>query len=94
MARTGIPGQLEYFVAYAGSATIAIAGYERRGAVRIIGLFLDIRRHSGVLLLFLGPASVDHGFCGIGARSVLRRDRCSPLRALSAEGRRFGRHLI
>ena len=52
MARTGIPGQLEYFVAYAGSATIAIAGYERRGAVRIIGLFLDIRRHSGVLLHF------------------------------------------
>jgi hypothetical protein len=49
MARTGIPGQLEYFVAYAITATIAIAGYGRRGAVRIIGLFLDIRRHSGVL---------------------------------------------
>jgi VanZ family protein len=39
MVRTGIPGQLEHFVAYAGSATIAIAGYRWRGAVRIIGLF-------------------------------------------------------
>src|SRR6266436_6560296 len=40
MVRTGMPGQLEHFVAYAGSATIAIAGYgRRRGTVRIIGLF-------------------------------------------------------
>jgi VanZ family protein len=39
MVRTGIPGELEHFVAYAGSASIAIAGYGRRGAVRIIGLF-------------------------------------------------------
>jgi VanZ family protein len=39
MVRTGIPGDLEHFAAYAGSASIAIAGYRRRGAVRIIGLF-------------------------------------------------------
>jgi VanZ family protein len=39
MVRTGMPGQLEHFVAYAGSAAIALAGYRRRGAVRIIGLF-------------------------------------------------------
>src|SRR5216684_1954861 len=39
MVRTGIPGQLEHFVAYAGSASIAIAGYGRRVAMRIIGLF-------------------------------------------------------
>jgi VanZ family protein len=40
MVRTGIPGQLEHFVAYAGSASIAIAGYGRRpGTVRVIGLF-------------------------------------------------------
>jgi VanZ family protein len=40
MVRTGIPGQLEHFIAYAGSTSIAIAGYgRRRGAVRIIGLF-------------------------------------------------------
>ena len=39
MVRTGIPGEFEHFVAYAGSASIAIAGYGRRGAVRIIGSF-------------------------------------------------------
>jgi VanZ family protein len=40
MVRTGVPGQLEHFVAYAGSATIAIAGYGRwRGTAQIIGLF-------------------------------------------------------
>ena len=40
MVRTGIPGELEHFVAYAGSTTIAMVGYgQRRGMVRIIGLF-------------------------------------------------------
>ena len=39
MVRTGIPGQIEHFVAYAGSASIAIIGYRRRSAVWIIGLF-------------------------------------------------------
>jgi VanZ family protein len=39
MLRTGIPGHIEHLVAYAGSASIAIAGYGRRRAVRIIGLF-------------------------------------------------------
>jgi VanZ family protein len=39
MVRTGIPGQIEHFVAYAGSASIAIVGYGRRGVIRIIGLF-------------------------------------------------------
>jgi VanZ family protein len=38
MVRTGIPGQLEHLLAYAGSASIAVAGYGRRAAVRIIGL--------------------------------------------------------
>jgi VanZ family protein len=39
MVRTSTPGQLEHFVAYAGSASIAIAGYGKWGAARIIGLF-------------------------------------------------------
>jgi VanZ family protein len=40
MMRTRIPGELEHFVAYTGSTTIAIAGYgQRRGMVWIIGLF-------------------------------------------------------
>ena len=40
MVRTGIPGELEHFVVYAGSTTIAMSGYgQRRGTVRIIGSF-------------------------------------------------------
>jgi VanZ family protein len=38
MVRTGLPGQLEHFVAYAGSAAIAMAGYRRRSVLGIIGL--------------------------------------------------------
>ena len=39
MVRTGMPGEFEHLIAYAGSASIAIAGYGRRVAVRIVGLF-------------------------------------------------------
>ena len=40
MVRTGLPGRLEHFVAYAGSAAIAMAGYgARRGGTQIIGGF-------------------------------------------------------
>jgi VanZ family protein len=39
MMRTEIPGELEHFVAYAGSASIAVAGYGQRVAVRIVGFF-------------------------------------------------------
>jgi len=39
--RTGFPGQLEHFAAYAGSAAIAMAGYGlNRGATRLIEGFL------------------------------------------------------
>ena len=49
MARTGIPGELEHFMAYAASASIAIAAYgQSRGATRIIGFFAAF---------FAGPAS-------------------------------------
>jgi VanZ family protein len=41
LVRTGIPGQVEHFVAYAESASIAIAGYRQRGAARIIGSVWD-----------------------------------------------------
>ena len=38
MVRTGFPGVLEHFVAYAGSGAIAVAGYGlKRGGIRIIG---------------------------------------------------------
>jgi hypothetical protein len=40
MVRTGLPGRLEHFVAYAGSAAIAMAGYGMsRGGKQIIGGF-------------------------------------------------------
>jgi len=40
MLRTGLPGQLEHFIAYAGSAAVAMAGYgARRGSMQIIGSF-------------------------------------------------------
>jgi len=40
MVRTGLPGRLEHFIAYAGSAAIAMAGYgASRGGIQIIGSF-------------------------------------------------------
>ena len=40
MVRTGLPGRLEHFVAYAGSAAVAMAGYgASRGSIQIIGSF-------------------------------------------------------
>jgi hypothetical protein len=40
MVRTGLPGRLEHFVANAGSAAIAMAGYGgSRGGMQIIGGF-------------------------------------------------------
>jgi len=40
MVRTGLPGRVEHFVAYAGSAAIAMAGYgASRGGMQIIGGF-------------------------------------------------------
>ena len=40
MVRTGLPGRLEHFIAYAGSAAIGMAGYgASRGATQIIGGF-------------------------------------------------------
>jgi hypothetical protein len=80
MVRIGIPGQLEHFVAYAGSATIAIPGYGRRGAVRIIGLFwiyAGILESSSIFRRLRHPSVAD--FAGIGARSVLWRARRSLL---------------
>lgn len=40
MVRTGLSGRLEHFVAYAGSAAVAMAGYgASRGGMQIIGGF-------------------------------------------------------
>jgi len=47
MVRTGLPGRLEHFVAYAGSAAIAMAGYgaSRRGVQTIGGFWV----YAGIL---------------------------------------------
>ena len=40
MVRTGLPGRVEHFVAYAGSAAVAMAGYgASRGRMQIIAGF-------------------------------------------------------
>src|SRR5690348_7063678 len=40
MVRTGAPGELEHFLAYAGSASLAISAYSRKcSPMRVIGLF-------------------------------------------------------
>ena len=72
MVRTGIPGQLEHFVAYAGSASIAIVGYRWRGAMRIIGLFW---MYAGILEYLQHfspgrhPSIVDFAASALGALS-------------------------
>ena len=82
MVRTGIPGQLEHSIAYAGSATITVAGYGRRGTVRIISLFWI---YAGVLeyLPHFSPgrhpsiadfaASASEVFGGLAAVLLVRR---------------------
>jgi VanZ family protein len=40
LVRSGLPGRVEHFVAYAGSAAVAMAGYgASRGSMQIIGGF-------------------------------------------------------
>jgi hypothetical protein len=39
IVRTGMLGELEHFLAYSGSASIAVAGYGWLGGARILGLF-------------------------------------------------------
>jgi hypothetical protein len=46
MVRTGLPGELEHFAAYAGSGAIAMAGYGlERGPMRVL---VAIRRNTRV----------------------------------------------
>jgi hypothetical protein len=96
LMRTGIPGELEHIVAYAGSSIIAIAGYgQRQGTMRIIGLYWI---YAGILefLQHLSPSRHPSiaDFFGIGPRSA-HRGVCRGLpHAEPAERRIFGRHLI
>jgi VanZ family protein len=89
MVRTSLPGQLEHFVAYAGSGSIAMAGYGlNRGAVRVIGCFWV---YAGILeyLQHFSPgrhpaledfaASAIGALCGGIAVLFLWRYRSAPL---------------
>ena len=69
--RTGLPGRFEHFVAYAGSAAIAMAGYgETRGGMQIIGGFWV---YAGILEYLQHfspgrhPAIEDFGASALGA---------------------------
>src|SRR5580692_8228430 len=71
IVRTGFPGPLEHFAAYAGSGAIAMAGYGlNRGAVRVIG-FLWV--YAGILEYLQHfspgrhPAFLDFAASAIGA---------------------------
>jgi VanZ family protein len=89
IVRTGFPGPLEHFAAYAGSGAIAMAGYGlNRGAVRVIG-FLWV--YAGILeyLQHFSPgrhpafldfaASAIGALCGGVAVFLLWRLRSAPL---------------
>ncbi len=65
-----MPGELEHFLAYAGSANVAIAGYGRLGAARVIGLFWIYATALEYLQHFLSghhPSVADFAASALGA---------------------------
>jgi VanZ family protein len=81
VVRTGLPGRVEHFIAYAGSAAIAMAGYgASRGATQIIGAFL---RYAGILEYLQHfspgrhPAIWDFAASAIGGALRRARNRAS-----------------
>jgi len=98
MVRTGIPGQLEHFVAYAGSVSLAIPGYGRRTAVRTLGLFCI---YAGILeyLQYFSPgrqpsiadfaaSALGVFFGGLAAAVLMARPRKDAIRTSSDRWRR------
>jgi len=71
MVRTGFPGPLEHFAAYAGSGAIALAGYGlNRGAVRVIGslwVYAGILEYLQQFSPGQNPALVDFAASAFGA---------------------------
>jgi VanZ family protein len=71
MVRTGLPGRLEHFVAYAGSAAIAMAGYgASRGGLQIIGgfwVYAGIREYLQRFSLGRHPSIADFAASALGA---------------------------
>jgi VanZ family protein len=88
MVRTGFPGRLEHFVAYAGSATVTSGGYgDRYGTTGVIGFYWA---YAGILeyLQHFSPgrhpsiwdfsASALGAFCGALAVTLFARRRPPP----------------
>jgi VanZ family protein len=71
IVRTGFPGPLEHFAAYAGSAAVAMAGYGlNRGATRVIGgfwLYAGILEYLQHFSPGRHPALVDFAASALGA---------------------------
>jgi VanZ family protein len=71
IVRTGLPGELEHFAAYAGSGAIAIAGYGlKRGAARVIGclwLYAGILEYLQHFSPGRHPTVADFGASAVGA---------------------------
>jgi subtilisin family serine protease len=83
IVRTGLPGRVEHFVAYAGSAAIAMAGYgATRGATQIIGGFWV---YAGILdyLQHFSPGRQQRS--GISRRR--RWERCAAVSCSRLSGR-------
>ena len=95
LARTGMPGEFEHVLAYAGATSIAVAGYGRRGALRTIGLFWI---YAGVLEYLQHfspgrhPSFVDFAASAFGA--LLGGLVAALLLPRLLERRIFGRRLI
>ena len=80
MVRTGLPGQLEHFAAYAGSAAIAMAGYvESRGSAQIIGGFWVYAAILEYLQHFSAGRHPAIGEFAASALAVRRARCCSPV---------------
>jgi VanZ family protein len=69
--RTGLPGQVEHFIAYAGSAAVAMLGYgPSRGGVRVIGgfwVYAAILEYLQHFSLGRHPSLVDFAASALGA---------------------------
>ena len=74
MVRTGLPGRVEHFVAYAGSAAIAVAGYGDPKWHADHWRLLGVRRRTRIPPALLArKAPSDRGLCGVSTGGVVRR---------------------
>jgi hypothetical protein len=89
MVRTGLPGRVEHFVAYAGSAAVAMAGYgASRGSVQIVGGFWV---YAGILEYLQHFSPGRHplsGIRGVSSWSAVRRTCDRPCLAAPIRMRR------